>query len=96
MFNNAGELEQVSNLTIGTLMGDSVVAVGSTMRRTKRSAVESTDSQYTIPVDESIEKMYVTITTAKEVMQFLFISCEHQKMDIQNNYERQLCGIRSQ
>lgn len=65
MFNNVGELEQVANLTIGTLEGDSIVGDGSTMRRrTKRSADGSSVSRYNIPVDDSMEKMSVTINTA--------------------------------
>ena len=65
MFNNKGELEQVTNLTIGTLEGDSIVGDGSTTRRrTKRSADGSSVSRYNIPVDDSMEKMSVTINTA--------------------------------
>lgn len=66
MFNNVGELEQVANLTIGTLEGDSIVGDGSTMRRrTKRSADGYSVSRYNIPVDDSMEKMSVTINTAE-------------------------------
>ncbi|XP_073229342.1 von Willebrand factor A domain-containing protein 7-like isoform X4 [Porites lutea] len=65
MFNNKGELEQVTNLTIGTLEGDSIVGDGSTTGgRTKRSADGSSVSRYNIPVDDSMEKMSVTINTA--------------------------------
>ena len=69
MFNNKGELEQVTNLTIGTLEGDSIVGDGSTTRgstrgRTKRSTNGSSVSRYNIPVDDSMEKMSVTINTA--------------------------------
>ena len=72
MFNNAGELEKVSSLTIGTLDGDAIVSTGSTKKsRKKRSAGGSTDSRYSIPVDDSIEKMSVTITTATEGRRFL-------------------------
>ena len=68
VFNNAGELEKVSSLTIGTLDGDAIVSTGSTKKsRKKRSA----DSRYSIPVDDSIEKMSVTITTATEGRRFL-------------------------
>ncbi|CAH3164627.1 unnamed protein product [Porites lobata] len=65
MFNNARELEKVSSLTIGTLDGDATVSTGSTKTsRKKRSSAGLTDSRYSIPVDDSIEKMSVTITTA--------------------------------
>ena len=68
VFNNAGELEKVSSLTIGTLDGDAIVSTGSTKKsRKKRSA----DGRYSIPVDDSIEKMSVTITTATEGRRFL-------------------------
>ena len=72
VFDNAGELEQVSNLTIGTLDGDVMVTTGSTKKsRKKRSAGGSNDSRYTIPVDDSIEKMSVAINTATEGTRFL-------------------------
>ena len=52
-------------MTIGTLEGDSIVGDGSTTRRrTKRSADGSSVSRYNIPVDDSMEKMSVTINTA--------------------------------
>lgn len=72
VFNNAGELEKVSSLTIGTLDGDAIVSTGSTKKsRKKRSAGGSTDSRYSIPVDDSMEMMSVTITTATEGWRFL-------------------------
>ena len=66
MFNNAGELEKVSSLTIGALDGDAIVSTGSTKTSRKKRSAGLTDSGYSIPVDDSIEKMSVTITTATE------------------------------
>ena len=72
MFNSAGELEKVSSLTIGTLDGDATVSTGSTKTsRKKRSSAGLTASRYSIPVDDSIEKMSVTITTATGGRRFL-------------------------
>ena len=79
MFNNAGELEQVTNLTIGTLEGDTIVSTGSNKtRRKKRSSVALTDSRYTIPVDDSIEKLSVTINTATEGTRYLLSNCKYE------------------
>ena len=72
VFNNAGELEKLSSLTIGALDGDAIVSTGSTKTsRKKRSSAGLTDSGYSIPVDDSIEKMSVTITTATKGRRFL-------------------------
>ena len=72
MFNNARELEQLSSLTIKALEGDTIISTGSTVNnRKKRSAGGLSDRRYSIPVDDSIEKMSVTITTATEGTRFL-------------------------
>lgn len=79
MFNNEGELEQVTNLTIGTLEGDTIVSTGSNKTsRKKRSSAGLTDSRYTIPVDDSIEKLSVTINTATEGTRYLLSNCKYE------------------
>ena len=68
LFKDNGELEQISNWTIGTLEGDSIIGTGSTKStgRGKRSAGGAADGRYSILVDDSIEKLSVTINTARE------------------------------
>ena len=61
------ELEQLDGLTGGVLEGTNVISLGSNMSgRKKRSAGSSGDSRYSIPVDESIEKMTVTVSTTRQ------------------------------
>ena len=60
------ELEELDGLTGGVLEGTNVISMGSNMSgRKKRSADGAADSRYNIPVDESIEKMIVTVSTTK-------------------------------
>ena len=60
-------MERLSSWTIETMQGYVIVASGSNKkRRVGRSAIGSTDGRYTIPVDDSVEKMFVTINTAVE------------------------------
>lgn len=58
----------MSNWTTGMIEGDTIVFIGSTLPdRSKRSlADESANRQYRIPVDDSIEKMSLTIYTVGE------------------------------
>ena len=58
----------MSNWTIGMMEGDSIIFLRSTLPdRSKRSlADESANRQYRIPVDDSIEKMSLTIYTVGE------------------------------
>lgn len=58
----------MSNWTTGMMEGDTIVFIGSTLPdRSKRSlADESANRQYRIPVDDSIEKMSLTIYTVGE------------------------------
>ena len=59
-----GELEQLSSLTGGSLDGYSLVSFGSNVTyRKKRSAGPAGDNLYSIPVDDSMEKMTVTVTS---------------------------------
>ena len=61
-----GELEQLNNLTAGVLDGTSTVSTGSDTRsRKKRGTGDARDSRYNFPVDESIEKMSVTVSTTR-------------------------------
>ena len=60
------ELETLDGLTGGVLEGTNVISMGSNMSgRKKRSVGVAADSRYNIPVDESIEKMLVTVSTTK-------------------------------
>lgn len=60
------ELEELDGLTGGVLEGTNVISMGSNMSgRKKRSVDGAADSRYNIPVDESIEKMIVTVSTTK-------------------------------
>lgn len=60
------ELEELDGLTGGVLEGTNVISMGSNMsNRKKRSTDGAADSRYNIPVDESIEKMIVTVSTTK-------------------------------
>ena len=60
------ELETLDELTGGVLEGTNVISMGSNMSgRKKRSVDVAADSRYNIPVDESIEKMLVTVSTTK-------------------------------
>ena len=59
-----GELEQLSSLTRDSLDGYSLVSFGSNVTyRKKRSAGPAGDNLYSIPVDDSMEKMTVTVTS---------------------------------
>ena len=61
-----GELEQLSYLTGGSLDGYNLVSFGSNVsHRKKRSAGPAGDNLYSIPVDDSIEKMVVTVSTTR-------------------------------
>ena len=61
------ELEKLNDLTGGVLEGTNVISIGSNMSgRKKRSAGGAGDSRYRIPVDESIEKMIVTVSTTRQ------------------------------
>ena len=67
MLKDHWELEQLDGLTGGVLEGTNVISVGSNMSgRKKRSAGGSGDRRYSIPVDESIEKMTVTVSTTRQ------------------------------
>ena len=68
VFQTRKELEQMSNWKTGMMEGDTIVFIGSTLPdRSKRSlADESANRQYRIPVDDSIEKMSLTIYTVGE------------------------------
>ena len=60
------ELEELDGLTGGVLEGTNVISVGSNMSgRKRRSVGGAADSRYNIPVDESIEKLLVTVSTTK-------------------------------
>ncbi|XP_044182994.1 von Willebrand factor A domain-containing protein 7-like [Acropora millepora] len=61
-----GELEQLNSLTGGSLDGNNVVSFGSNVsNRKKRRAQPAGESRYSIPVDDSMEKMVVTVSTAR-------------------------------
>jgi len=61
------ELEKLNSLTGGVLEGDTVVSVGSNLSaRKKRRAGRAADSRYSIPVDDSMEEMIVTVTTTRQ------------------------------
>ena len=61
-----GELEQLSSLTGGSLDGYSLLSFGSNgTYRKKRSAGPSGDYLYSIPVDDSMGKMTVTVSTSR-------------------------------
>ena len=61
-----GELEQLSSLTGGSLDGYNLVSFGSNVSyRKKRSAGPAGDNLYSIPVDDSMEKMVVTVSTTR-------------------------------
>ena len=58
------ELSPLSYLTGGSLDGYSLVSFGSNVTyRKKRSAGPAGDNLYSIPVDDSMEKMTVTVTS---------------------------------
>ena len=64
LFRDYRELRQVSNLTSWIQEGSSVVSGGSAVKgKKKRSAVGAADSVYSIPVDDSITKLSVTVCT---------------------------------
>ena len=55
----------MNSLTSGSLNGNNVVSFGSNVsNRRKRRARSAGDSLYSIPVDDSMEKMVVTVSTA--------------------------------
>ena len=59
-----GELEQLSSLTGGSLDGYSLVSFGSKVSNRKtRSVGPAGDTRYSILVDDSMEKMTVTVTS---------------------------------
>lgn len=61
------ELEKLNSLTGGVLEGDTVVSVGSNLSaRKKRRAGRAADGRYSIPVDDSMEEMIVTVTTTRQ------------------------------
>ncbi|PFX21152.1 von Willebrand factor A domain-containing protein 7 [Stylophora pistillata] len=65
-FKKDGELEKLSNLTASVLGGTSTVSSGSSVRhKKKRSLKDTTPSRYNFPVDESIEKLTVTVSTTR-------------------------------
>ena len=67
MFHNLGELERLNNWAIKMMKGYVLVTGGSNEgSRKRRSPSGPTDSRYTIPVDDSVENMFVTINTAVE------------------------------
>lgn len=60
------ELEELNDLTGGVLEGTNVISVGSNMSgRKKRNTDGAVSNRYSIPVDESIEKMTISVTTTK-------------------------------
>ena len=60
------ELEELNDLTGGVLEGTNVISVGSNMSgRKKRNVDRARSSRYSIPVDESIEKLIISVTTTK-------------------------------
>lgn len=66
LFNNLEEMERLSSWTIETMQGCVIVTSGSNKKRRGGRGIGSTDGRYTIPVDDSVEKMFVTINTAVE------------------------------
>ena len=51
----------------GALEGEAVVSAGSTKpTKKKRSVGPAADSRYRIPVDDSIEKIFVLVTTTRQ------------------------------
>ena len=66
LFNNLEEMERLSSWTIETMQGYVIVTSGSNKKRREGRGIGSTDGWYTIPVDDSVEKMFVTINTAVE------------------------------
>ena len=60
------ELESLGTLTEGVLEGDNVVSFGSNVpNRKKRRVGRIANSRYSIPVDDSMEKMTVTVSTTR-------------------------------
>ena len=59
-------MERLSSWTIETMQGYVIVTSGSNKKRREGRGIGSTDGRYTIPVDDSVEKMFVTINTAVE------------------------------
>ena len=58
------ELRKLNGLVEGALEGEAVVSTGSTIAtKKKRSVGPPADSRYRIPVDDSIEKIFVLVTT---------------------------------
>ncbi|PFX21151.1 von Willebrand factor A domain-containing protein 7 [Stylophora pistillata] len=64
---NDGELKKLSNLTATVLDGTSTVSMGrsSSRRKKKRSLKNTTPSRYNFPIDESIEKLTITVSTTR-------------------------------
>ena len=61
------ELRKLKGLVEGALEGDVVVSSGSTKpTKRKRSVGPAADSRYRIPVDDSIKKMIVSVTTTRQ------------------------------
>ena len=62
-----GELEKLNNLTAGVLDGTSTIGIGSSPRhKKKRSLKDTSPSRYNFPVDESIEKLIMTVSTTRK------------------------------
>ena len=67
MFKDHRELEQLSSLIGGVIEGDNIISTGSNASKRKRRTSSGTaGGRYSIPVDDSIEEMTVTISTARE------------------------------
>lgn len=58
-------MEQLNDLVKGVLDGTNIVSIGSNKSTRKKRNAGGGDSRYSIPVDESIDKMTVTVTTTR-------------------------------
>ena len=62
-----GELEKLNNLTAGVLDGTSTLSIGSSPgHKRKRSVKNTTPRRYNFSVDESIEKLTITVSTTRQ------------------------------
>lgn len=65
LFNNATGISMMGSITAAALDGLTTIAVGgNTVRRSKRAVANKPNKKYTIPVDESMDKLIVTVTVA--------------------------------
>ena len=62
-----GELEKLNNLTAGVLDGTNTLSIGSSPgHKRKRSVKNTTPRRYNFSVDESIEKLTITVSTTRQ------------------------------